>query len=128
MRFSPGVLSKPFQDNASADNRRNAPPITLGARFSWSKLPDTFCVSGQQLCTLILADAFQQGVGRSNPCHQAATKRADRPVTAPDNTVPAECLNGVLGPGAQGFGNPAFRIGIGYDPGDLGADIGAFRE
>lgn len=58
-------------------------------------------------------------MGGGNPGGEAAAERTDRPVAAPDDTVPAEACDHMFDIGRQGLCCPCLGIGIGNDAGNL---------
>ena len=72
--------------------------------------------------------AERDRLGRGHPGRERGRQRADRPVAAPDDAIPAEACDRVLDIGADVVEGPGRAVGIGDDAGDLDRDIRPVRD
>ena len=89
--------------------RRTGSSAVARSAATYSSSPDPLGISRQQLRLLVGAGAGDQRMGGGDPGRQPAAQRADRPVAAPDDAVPAERADRVLDIGPQRFDRPVCR-------------------
>ena len=109
----------------SRRSRRARSPAGAGGK---AQLPEPVGIFPEQAIAFVVAAAGKDGVGRRHPGEQPAAERADRPVAAPDDAVPAETVDDVLHIGTQRLGGPGAAVRIGDDAGNLGDHVRPGRE
>src|SRR6478735_11316295 len=91
---------------SSSASLMNAPPVR-----SWQP-PNPTGVDVEKPRTLVGRATQRDGVRRSDPDGKRRGERANRPIAAPDNSVPAEAVDRMFDVGPDVVDSPGLRLGV----------------
>src|SRR5258708_28517336 len=94
---------------------------------SWEP-PDTAGVDAEKPGSLVDGAAQRDGVRRSDPDGKRSGERANRPIAAPDNAIPAEAVDRMFDVGPDVVDGPGLRLRVSDDARHLDRDVGPLGD